>query len=343
MPNDPAGSFPMPPTDNQPTPVEPTQEPEVKLTDEVAPDLSAPPTPEPIAPEPEPTPVAPEPTYQPPVYTPPAAPMPAAPPAGGPAIATPRRGFPIVTLLLLLISIGAIAATYFFYQQSLALNIQLGEISKTLDQQKIKENQATITPQAKPDLALPDTSTISATITATLPPAGGPTVTPTIISGTGLAFTDISSVISTAQTKYPGAQLIMITATGAESPATTVFKYWFRQTLTDKKYLYVLSEPGKARSIVAQQVYVTPDNNIPSLNQKAASDGLGVDLPEAIRIAGAACPKNFDCTSSTIKAQYIDDLKVKSLLWQVIFTSPSGTRYVAQINAVTKKIIIRYF
>lgn len=327
MPNDPAGSFPLPPTDNQP-PAETT--PEVKLTDEVAPDLS---TPQPAAPEPESTPVAPEPAYQPPVYTPPTTPMPATTPA------SVGRPFPIVTILLLLISIGAIAATYFFYQQSLALNTQLGEISKTMEQQKIKENQATITPT--PSLTVTPTSTISATIS---PATTTPTPSSIIGNSTGLAFTDIKSVIAMAQQKYPSAQLILIVATGAESPATTIIKYWFRQTLTDKKYLYVLSEPGKELSVVDHpQLYVKADNNIPSLNQRAASGGLGLDMDEAIKIATSACPNNFDCTNSVIKAQYIDDLKLKTILWQIAFTSSSGKLFVVQINATTKKIIIRYF
>lgn len=318
MPNDQAGSFPLPPTDNQPVP---EITPEVKLTDEVAPDLSAPPS-QPVSP-PEPA--------------------PAGEPATIPANLPPKSGghFPIITLLLLLISIGAIAATYFFYQQSLALNLQLSEISKTLEQQRIRENQATTTPT--PSLTVTPTSTISATPTAT---QSGGRATPIIPIGNsaGLAFSNIDSVIPLASEKYPSAQLILLVATGAESPASTIIKYWFRQTLTDKKYLYVLSEPGKALSVIDHpQLYVRADNNIPSLNQRAGSDGLGIDLPEAIKIAAAACPNSFDCTSSSIKAQYIDDLKLKTILWQISFTSSSGKLFVVQINATTKKIIIQYF
>ena len=76
-----------------------------------------------------------------------------------------------------------------------------------------------------------------------------------------------------------------------------ISKYWFRQNETDKRYLYLLKEAGKNLALVDQQVYVTPDNTIPSLNQLAEAGQLGIDLPEAVKIAAAACPRTSAVTS----------------------------------------------
>ena len=263
----------------------------VPLTDEVAPDLSVPPT------SPPPT----------------------------PAAIPPSRPFPIVTILLLFISTAAIAAAYFFYQQSKSLNAQLTQITQTMQQQQIKENQTI--PQAKPDLALPDTGTISAT------------PTPTAAANDNSIFGQISAVIATATAKYPNAQLLMVTVSGVESPDSMISKYWFRQNETDKRYLYLLKEAGKNLALVDQQVYVTPDNTIPSLNQLAEAGQLGIDLPEAVKIAAAACPPNFSCNFTPISSQYI---KAGTTLWQISYKPTGGAKpFVIQIDATTKKILYK--
>lgn len=265
----------------------------VPLTDEVAPDLSAPPT----------------------------------PPSPAPAVIAPNRPFPIVTTLLLLISVAAIAAAYFFYRQNSVLSQQINEIERTLEQQRIQENQATPTPT--PTLELSPTGTISATLT----------ITPTPAPVSGSAFGTITSVIATVTTKYPTAQLLMVTITGVENPATAITKYWFRQTETDKRYLYILSEPGKDLALVDQQVYVTPDNTIPSLNQLAESGGLGIDLPEALTIAATACPPNFSCAFTPASGQYI---KAGTSLWQISYKPANGSKpFVIQIDAATKKVLYK--
>src|SRR3990167_7560398 len=207
----------------------------------------------------------------------------------------PSRPFPIVTILLLLISVGAVAAAFFFYQQSRSLGQQLTEIERIQQQQKIKENQTIFTPTPAPTLELSPTGTISATLT----------ITPTPAPVSGTVFGTINSVIATATAKYGNAQLLMITVSAAENPATAITKYWFRQTETDKRYLYILSEPSKDLALVDQQVYVTPDNTIPSLNRLAAAGQLGLDLPEALTIAAAACPPNFSCHFTPFTARYI--------------------------------------
>lgn len=331
MPNDPAGQFPQP-TSSSSTPFGST--PEVKLTDEIAPDLSANPideAPPPPPPAPPPAPPYSQPEPEPtPSYSPPPPPPPPVEVGPEPASLPPTRGgFPIISLLLLLIAVGAIAATYFFFQQTKTLTTQLTEVERTLERQRIEENQITPTPTP---LATP-TGTISATPTGTI------SATPTVPTTPGLAFSGINAVITQAQARYPNAQLIMVTATGVETVDSTIIKYWFRQTPTEKKYLYVLRQVGQPDSIVDIQVFVTPDNNIPSLNQLAASNGLGIDMAEAVAIAKAACPATFDCTTTPLSAQYI---KANTTLWQVSYKPSDGSKpFVVQIDSVTKRILFK--
>ena len=303
MPNDPTtGSFPQP--------VQTT--PEIQLTDAVAPDLSA------MAPEP----VAPRSEVQIPSI-----------PEGQPATmpSSVRKPFPVVTALLLLISIGAIAATYFFYQQTKSLNVQLTQITQTMQQQQIKENQTIPQPKADPPLAE----------TPTFVPS--PTATP---SATRKVFTDIQTVIATTQKQYPSAQLIMIKTESFQDPSLATIKYWFRQTPTDKKYLYVMAEPGKDLVVVDQQVTVAENTLTPSLNQLAANSQLGIDLPEAVSISTAACPTTFNCATSSISGQYI---KSSVTLWQITYKpaesagrpSDNSQPFVVQIDSTTKKILYK--
>src|SRR3989344_4642231 len=318
MPNDSGGQFPLPANTAPAVGGTPLTSPEeVKLTDDVAPDLTTPPASPPHELERSEIPLSgTEPT---PIYTPPAPPPPATIP--------PSRPSPIVTILLLLISVAAIAAAYFFYQQNSVLGQQLAEIEKTLAQQRIKENQVTPTPT--PTIEPSPTGTISAT----------PSLTPTPTAQSGTVFGTINSVIATATAKYGNAQLLMITVSAAENPATAITKYWFRQTETDKRYLYILSEPGKDLALVDQQVYVTPDNNIPSLNQLAAAGQLGLDLPEALTIAAAACPPNFSCHFTPVSGQYI---KAGVSLWQISYKPTDGSKpFVIQIDAATQKVLYK--
>lgn len=233
--------------------------------------------------------------------------------------------------MLFLIAIGAIAATYFFYQQSQNLNTQLEQLQQTIERQRVG---GTPTPEIGSTLLPTPESTISATPTAT----AAATLSPTITQGPARsAFSDILIVISTAQKKYPNAQLLMITGAGVQSDSQVILKYWFRQTPADKKYLYVLREPGKDLSLVDQQVYVTPDNNIPPLNQLAEDGKLGLDLLRAHQIALGLCPTNFDCAGGTAEAKFIN---FNTLLWQITFKSTANAKpFVVQIDSKTEKII----
>ncbi len=317
MPNDSAGSFPMPPANNQPEPETPSRE--IKLTDEVAPDLTTPPVESPVTPTPQPAPLTPVPVEE-PVYQPPVAPMPATMPTN---VAKP---FPVVTLLLLLISIGAIAATYFFYQQTKSLNLQLDQITKTLQQQTIKENQATITPTTNST----PSSTTSAQVT--------PTPTSTSNSGTGPVWSIISDVMATAQKTYPGAQLILIKAESIGN-SSQIIKFFFRQNTTDRKYFYLLKETGKDLALVDQNVTVFETSLLPSLNGNFTGNQLGLDLDAAITLAAAACPASFDCINTPVTGQYV---KSGTTLWQITYKpNDSSQPFVVQIDAATKKIIYK--
>lgn len=266
---------------------------EVKLTDEVAPILTAPPIPASI------------------------------PPIAG-------KPLPIVTLLLLLISVGAVAASYFFYQQTKSLNLQLSQITKTLEQQAIKENQTTITPTMS--ISPTPTSTISAQIPIT------PTPTSSLNKGTGPVWGVIDDVMAAAQKQYPNSQLVLVKAENVGDAAQTI-KYWFRQNVSDRKYLYLLKETGKDLSLVDQNVTIFETNLLPSLNPYFTSGQLGLDLSEAVSIATAACPATFDCVNTTITGQYV---KSGVTLWQISYKpSNNGQPFVVQIDSVSKKILYK--
>lgn len=340
MPDD-QGNQPQNP--NQPTYTEP--QPTQYLTDEVAPDISSPnsyPTPEPTPPAPEPPapatqPVSPAPNFPMPQPAPAVPVTPPLQPATSASFA-PARRFPIVTLLLMLIAIGAIAATYFFYLQTQSLNTQLNQLSKTL------QNQQTLSPTPTPSESVTPEASVSATPTATVSglPTPSSTITPTLVSSLSplKAFDQMTLVLGTAQAKYPDAQLILIQVYHGENSGQAQTKYWFRQTPTLKKYLYVLKESGKNLVLLDDSgLKVSPDNNIPSLNQMALNNQLGIDLPDAISIALANCPSNYDCANSSISAQFI---KANTTLWELTLTAPnSNTPFVIQIDSITKKILFK--
>ena len=319
MPNDSSSGeqFPVPSASPQP----PTQ-PEIKLTDEVAPDLSAPATPPSFV---EATPPTPAPPVQP---TPPSPVIPAAIPASA-ASFTPSRPFPLVTLLLILIAIAATAATYFFYQQSQNLGQQLNQLNQTINQQQT---------QPTPTLSLSETLTPTIEISPATTLSASPT--PTLPAGRETIFGSIANVVSLATNQYPNSQLILIMVSGAEDPSLTLTKYWFRKSSDTKTYFYLQKQSGKDPAIVDSGGKVTPDDNIPSLNQLALSGKLGTDLDQAISLATTACPPTYKCTDATIQAQYIKN--ATTLLWQVTFQTPGVTKpFVIQIDATTSKVLYK--
>jgi len=318
MPNDDLGQFPTPPAS----------------TDPILP--PAPPV------EPEPTTSSPAETFEEtpdvlpaePVYSAPA--VPEVPPEPAPAtIPTPKGGPAIgslIVLALLLISGVALAVTVFLFSQTKQLKQQLSEVTQTLEQQR-----TTITPTPTPTIidfpAPTPESTVSGTITPT------PTAT-TSATTTALPLANASKALKVAIKHLPNAQMILIKTENATSPTLASTKYFFRQDLTTKKYFYVLISGNQEPEIMDKAIYVTPDNNISSLNDLIQGSTLGIDLDEAVSIANLACTSQL-CNTATIKAQYIKS--GVSVIWQISLdpVDASKSPLIIQINAQSKEILFR--
>ncbi len=271
------------------------------LTDPVAPILSEPETPtQPINP---PLPIEPKPATLPPINKP-----------------------PVVTILLIVISISAVALTSFLYIQSQRLNSQLNTLSQTLDNQKTK-----VTPTPTPTVIL--TPTLVITPEASI--SASPTVSPTVVIKN--VWGDISSVMNAITPVYPKAQLLMVDAQYVQPGNELVVKYWFRQDETTKKYAYVLKDNSKDMSLVDQQVYLTPDNNIPSLNKAVADKALGIEFDKAILIAKTSCPATFDCLTANISGKFIRN---NTTLWQITMKQADKV-FVVQIDSLTEKVLYK--
>lgn len=252
---------------------------------------------------------------------------------------TPNGGSsfgPFLAIILLLISGVALAVAVFLFSQSQQLKKQLAELTQTLEQQR-----TTITPTPTPTIIefpvsapTPD-STESATITLPTPTA---TLSALLSPLTPLA--DATKALKVAINYLPNAQLIIIKTENATSPTLATTKYFFRQDLTTKKYFYVLVAQSKEPEVLDRAIYVTPDNDIPSLNDAVLGNTLGLDLKEALEIAGQACTSQL-CTTAAVKAQYIQ--AGLNRIWQLTFTpaKTSQAPLIIQINAATKEVLFK--
>ena len=136
----------------------------------------------------------------------------------------------------------------------------------------------------------------------------------------------------------------MITAENLQEPTKLTYKYWFRVSLTKKTYFYILSQSDGTPSLFDQQIYVTPDNNIPSLNDFATTTP-GLDIKDALDIAQTTVLNGsaIQADPLTITAQFIKtriNAGSDTSIWQISYkyldrTSP----VVVQINATTKEVI----
>jgi len=356
MPNDDLGQFPMPQTGGQsiPTPVpttipEPTTPPvpEFEETpDEIPsavssqpslPTESAPPTPpepvvEPFTPPTQIQELPPVLSQQPPASPPTPPPPPPAPiPATIPASASGSSFRTVIFIVLFLVAIGGLAGAAFLYQQTAQLRDQLADITQTLQQQKISP-VVTPTPSV---VEIPITSpTPQATSTAT------PTPSISVPGSPLMPLSVASSILKTAIDYQPNAQLILIKTDKANNSQEAITKYFFRQDLNTKKYFYILVSSSSNPEIIDKNIQVTPDNNIPSLNNLVLGNTMGIDLNEALQIAYSKCPNQELCLSGETKAQYIQT--AIGAIWQVsLYTSEKTDPYVMQINAQTKQIIFR--
>lgn len=321
MPNDDLGQFPTPPVSAdsvlppplvEPEPITPSPADTFEETPDVIPSIPAPP---PIEPQPE-------------------ADMPQ---EDAPAtIPTPKGGLAFgsfIVLILLLISGVALAITVFLFSQTKQLKQQLSEVTQTLEQQR-----TTITPTPTPTII--DFPTPTLTPESTESGLLTPTPMATLSAITVLPLADASKALKVAIKHLPNAQMILIKTENATNLPTATTKYFFRQDLTTKKYFYVLITAGKEPEIIDKAIYVTPDNNISSLNDSIQGNTLGIDLDEAIEIANTACTSKL-CETATVKAQYIKS--GANLIWQLSFdpVDASKTPLVIQINAATKEILFK--
>lgn len=249
-------------------------------------------------------------------------------PKGGPAIGS------FIFLVLLLISGVALAVTVFLFSQTKQLKQQLSEVTQTLEQQR-----TTITPTPTPTIIDFPTPTPESTVSGTITPIPTPTAT-TSATTTVLPLANASKALKVAIKHLPNAQMILIKTENATSPTLAATKYFFRQDLTTKKYFYVLISGNQEPEIMDKAIYVTPDNNISSLNDLIQGSTLGIDLDEAVSIANLACTSQL-CNTATIKAQYIKS--GVSVIWQISLDPVDASKnpLIIQINAQSKEVLFR--
>lgn len=331
MPNDDLGQFPSPTStkSDESTSVLP---PEVPPMVETAPTFEETPDEIPSAGTTTTT------TTTTPVYTSPAEPVEV--PA---TIPSPKGGSSfgsLIGLILLLISGVALAVTVFLFSQSQQLKKQLVEVTQTLEQQR-----TTITPSPTPTIIefvtpTPESTESGLLILPTATPSATPMASISANLTSVLPLADAANALKVAINHLPNAQLLIIKTENATTPSLATSKYFFRQDLTTKKYFYVLISSSSAPEIADKAIYVTPDNNIPSLNDFVAGNKLGVDLDEALRIASAACTSKL-CETATIKAQYIKS--GTNLIWQLSFDPIDANKstLILQLNATTKEIVYK--
>lgn len=258
-----------------------------------------------------------------------------------PATLPPKSGSPIVPVIivvLLLIAGVGVAASAYLSQQTSKLKSQLSDITQTLEKQK-----TTLTPTPTPSVFEIPTPTTTATISAATTPAVSPSSAPTTAASTDslTPLANATLALSTAISRSPNAQLILIKVDNAGDPTTAVTKYFFREDLTTKKYFYVAITGKGQPEIIDKQIYVTPDDNIPSLNDAVLGNKMGIELDQALTLTYVLCANHATCTSSPIKAQYVKT--GTGIIWQISVYSKgiSASPLIAQINAETKAIIYK--
>jgi len=245
---------------------------------------------------------------------------------------------PIIIVVLLIVAGVGLAAAAYLSSQASKLKTQLQEITQTLEKQ-----ETTLTPTPSPTVFSIPTPTIATQSGVIATPSATPSLTP-VISPTissKLPLKNAQAALKVAIGRSPNAQLILIKVDNATDPTTAVTKYFFREDTTTKKYFYVAISGKGTPEIIDKQIYVTPDDNIPSLNDAVQSNKLGIELDEAIRITYAQCANQEVCTKAPIKAQYIKTST--GIIWQLsLYTKGlSATPLMIQLNAETKAILYK--
>jgi len=273
-----------------------------------------------------------EPVAPPPAYEAPETPVEPVPqPIEMPAALPPKLGgsiAPVIIVILVLIAGGGLAVATFMSAQTKKLKTQLSEITQTLEKQ-----ETTLTPTASP--------TVFEISTPTTTPEATISVAPTQMMSGLFPLKNASSALQIAINHSPNAQLILIKIDNATNSTTAVTKYFFREDLSTKKYFYVAVTGVGNQEIIDKQIYVTPDDNIPSLNDAVLSNKMGMELDEVIKLSLAQCANQTTCSTAPVKAQYIKT--GTGIIWQLsIYTNGlSGTPLMIQINAETKAILYK--
>jgi hypothetical protein len=249
-----------------------------------------------------------------------------------PATIVPKGGQsfgPVILIGLLLVAGIGLAASVFLFSQSQQLKNQLIEITQTLEKQ-----ETIITPTPTPVATSTPTPFLSPTATPTA------TLTPVTTTSTIMPLASAPSALQVAINHEPNAQLILIKTENATDQAAAITKYYFRQNLTTKKYFYVTINSQGQSQIVDTAIYVTPDNNIPSLNDLVLGNKLGIDFDQALKIATDLC-SGTTCTTASVKSQYIKSGEI--VIWQLTFDpqNTSQENLVIQMNAQTKEVLYK--
>ena len=240
------------------------------------------------------------------------------PPTNIPATPPKKTSKNLIIIPLIIITLLAVVTASLFYFQNQQLKTQVQDLTNTLEAQK--------TLPTVPVPTLPDVG---------VSPSATPTATP---SATPQTKTEPEQALTLAQEKYKDAQLILITSNNPHLEDQTTTKYWFRQAPGTKKYLYVSFIAGKS-NLIDQQVYVSPDNNIPSLNQKLKEGKLGLTQAQILSHANSLCQQPEKCQSAdATKLQFLDT--GTNLLWQVTYQVEGEAQPILfQIDSLTKEVI----
>jgi hypothetical protein len=250
-------------------------------------------------------------------------------------VKTGRSIAPIIIVVLLIIAGLGLASAAYLSAQTAKLKTQLNEISQTLEKQ-----ETTLTPTPTTTVFEVPTPTMApnATESSLATPSASPTISTT---NTLQPLANAASALKIAINHSPNAQLILIKVDNATDPTIAVTKYFFREDLKTKKYFYVAITGKNIPEIIDKQIYVTPDDNIPSLNDTVLTNSLGLELDETIKIAYAQCANQTLCLAAPIKAQYIKT--GTGIIWQLsLYTKGlTATPLMIQVNAETKAILYK--
>lgn len=238
---------------------------------------------------------------------------------------------PIIIVVLLIIAGLGLASAAFLSIQTNKLKTQLNEVKDTIEKQK-----TTLTPTPSPSIYEIPTPSISPNATNSATPSATPTLS---ISNTLEPLGNAPAALKIAINRSPNAQLILIKVDNVTDSTTAVTKYFFREDLSTKKYFYVAVSGNNIPEIIDKQIYVTPDDNIPSLNDTVLTNKMGIDLSETLKLTYAQCANQTVCTAAPAKAQYIKT--GTGIIWQLsLYTKGlSATPLMIQINAETKAIL----